>query len=55
VRGLTRWISRPQERMQVVENCRRAARPDAARRIARQIGQRLGLMAEREDSLQVEA
>ncbi len=55
VRGLTRWISRPQERIQVVENCRRAARPDAARRIARQIGQRLGLMGEREATLQVEA
>jgi 1,2-diacylglycerol 3-beta-galactosyltransferase len=55
VRALTRWVSRPHERMQVVENCRRTARPDAARRIARQIGQSLGLMGERQGSLQMGA
>ncbi len=43
VRTLTRWISRPAERQQVIENCRRAARPAAARTIAHTIGEILGL------------
>jgi 1,2-diacylglycerol 3-beta-galactosyltransferase len=43
VRTLTRWISRPAERKRVVENCRRAGRPEAARTIARTIGEMLGL------------
>jgi len=43
VRTLTRWISRPEERKQVVENCRRAGRPQAARTIAHVIGDRLRL------------
>ena len=43
VRALTRWISRPEERKKVIENCRRAGRPEAARTIARIIGEKLGL------------
>ncbi len=43
VRALTRWISRPAERRQVIENCRRAGKPEAARLIARAIGGMLGL------------
>ncbi|MBI3737745.1 MAG: glycosyltransferase, partial [Chloroflexi bacterium] len=43
VRALTRWISRPHEREKVVQNARRIARPDSARRIARVLGERLGL------------
>jgi 1,2-diacylglycerol 3-beta-galactosyltransferase len=43
VRTLTRWISRPAERQQVIENCRRAGRPEAARTIAKTIGDMLGL------------
>ncbi|HUG33571.1 MAG TPA: glycosyltransferase [Anaerolineales bacterium] len=43
VRALTRWISRPAERKKVIENCRRAGRPEAARTIARAIGEMLGL------------
>lgn len=43
VRALTRWIMRPAERKQVVENCRRAGRPEAARKIARIIGKTLKL------------
>jgi 1,2-diacylglycerol 3-beta-galactosyltransferase len=43
VRTLTRWISHPAERKQVIENCRRAGRPEAARTIARTIGEILGL------------
>jgi 1,2-diacylglycerol 3-beta-galactosyltransferase len=43
VRALTRWISRPEERKKVIENCRRAGRPAAARDIARTIGELLGL------------
>jgi 1,2-diacylglycerol 3-beta-galactosyltransferase len=54
VRALTRWISRPKERLQIVENCRQAARPDAARRIARLLGQRLGLAANKEIRLEAE-
>ncbi len=43
VRALTRWICRASERQQVVKNCRRAARPDAARIIARTLGEKVGL------------
>ena len=43
VRALTRWISRPEERRKVIENCRRAGRPEAARTIAGIIGEKLGL------------
>jgi UDP-N-acetylglucosamine:LPS N-acetylglucosamine transferase len=45
VRTLTRWISRPEERKKVIENCRRAGRPEAARTIAHIIGDKLGLQA----------
>lgn len=44
VRTLTRWIARPMEREAVIENCRRVARPDAARSIALAIGEQLGLV-----------
>jgi 1,2-diacylglycerol 3-beta-galactosyltransferase len=43
VRTLTRWVCRPGERDRVVENCRRAARPQAARTIARILGEQVGL------------
>jgi 1,2-diacylglycerol 3-beta-galactosyltransferase len=43
VRTLTRWISRPEECKKVIENCRRAGKPEAARTIARIIAQKLGL------------
>jgi len=43
VRALTRWITRPGERKKVIENCRRAGRPEAARTIAKTIGGMLGL------------
>jgi 1,2-diacylglycerol 3-beta-galactosyltransferase len=43
VRALTRWISRPKERARVIENCRRVARPQAARLIANVIAQKLGI------------
>ena len=43
VRALTRWISRPEERQKVIENCKRAGRPEAARTIAHMIGDKLGL------------
>jgi 1,2-diacylglycerol 3-beta-galactosyltransferase len=46
VRTLTRWICRSNERAKVMENCRKAARPDASRRIARILGERLGLVSE---------
>jgi 1,2-diacylglycerol 3-beta-galactosyltransferase len=41
VRALTRWISRPQEKARIVETCRRLARPEAARLIARSIAETL--------------
>ena len=44
VRALTRWISRPEERQRVIENCRRAGRPEAARTIAHILGEKLGLV-----------
>ena len=43
VRTLTRWISRPEERKKVIENCRRAGKPKAARTIAHIIGDKLTL------------
>jgi 1,2-diacylglycerol 3-beta-galactosyltransferase len=43
VRTLTRWISRPKEKQQVIDNCIRVARPEAARAIARSIAGLLGL------------
>jgi 1,2-diacylglycerol 3-beta-galactosyltransferase len=43
VRALTRWISRPELRQKVIENCRHAGRPEAARTIAHIIGEKLGL------------
>lgn len=43
VRALTRWISRPTEREMIIENCRRARKPEAAHSIARTIGEMLGL------------
>ncbi len=43
VRALTRWIMRPAEKKTVIENCRRAGRPEAARTIARIIGKKLKL------------
>jgi 1,2-diacylglycerol 3-beta-galactosyltransferase len=43
VRTLTRWISRPAERKKVIENCRRAGKPEAARTIAHIIGEKLDL------------
>jgi 1,2-diacylglycerol 3-beta-galactosyltransferase len=53
VRALTRWISRPHEREQVIENTRRAARPDSARRIAKALGDRLGLETDKADLLEI--
>jgi 1,2-diacylglycerol 3-beta-galactosyltransferase len=44
VRTLTRWISRPEEYKRVIENCRRAGKPEAARTIARMIAGKLGLL-----------
>ena len=44
VRTLTRWISHPVERKQVIENCRKAGRPEAARTIAHEIGKMLSLV-----------
>ncbi|HZJ25063.1 MAG TPA: glycosyltransferase [Anaerolineales bacterium] len=49
VRTLTRWISHPEERLKVVENCRRAGRPEAARTIAHTIGGMLGLLNTKTD------
>jgi UDP-N-acetylglucosamine:LPS N-acetylglucosamine transferase len=46
VRTLTRWISRPAERKKVIENCRRAGKPESARTIAHIIGEKLGLSQE---------
>jgi 1,2-diacylglycerol 3-beta-galactosyltransferase len=43
IRALTRWVCRPNERQQVVLNCRRAARPDASRQIALIVGAQIGL------------
>jgi 1,2-diacylglycerol 3-beta-galactosyltransferase len=43
IQTLRLWISQPQEMEKVSENCRRAARPDAARQIALILGEQIGL------------
>jgi 1,2-diacylglycerol 3-beta-galactosyltransferase len=43
IRALTRWVCRPNERQKVVDACRHAARPDAARQIALIVGAQIGL------------
>jgi 1,2-diacylglycerol 3-beta-galactosyltransferase len=43
---LVEWVSNPEIRQRYVENCRRAARPDASRQIARAIGGTLELVPE---------
>lgn len=43
VRALTRWIMRPEEKKQAIENARRASKPEAARVIAKTIGKMLRL------------
>lgn len=43
VRTLTRWISRPMEYKNIVENCMRAGVPEAAQSIARVIGKILDI------------
>ncbi len=42
VEVLTRWVQHPDVRKRYASNCLRAARPDAARQIARAIGELLG-------------
>ena len=46
VQTLREWIQKPEVRLGYVENCRRAARPDASRQIARAIGETLELLPE---------
>ncbi|MBT3313428.1 MAG: glycosyltransferase [Anaerolineae bacterium] len=46
VRTLARWMTHPNTREKVVENCKKAAKPEASRTIARIIGERLGLTKE---------
>lgn len=43
---LVEWVGNPEIRQRYVENCRRAARPDASRQIARAIGETLELVPE---------
>jgi 1,2-diacylglycerol 3-beta-galactosyltransferase len=47
VQTLREWVYYPETRLRYVENCRRAARPEASRQIARAIGQGLGLDPEK--------
>ncbi|GAB4415327.1 MAG: glycosyltransferase [Anaerolineales bacterium] len=43
VAALKEWVENPEVRQKIVENCKRAARPDASRQIARAIGEVLNL------------
>jgi 1,2-diacylglycerol 3-beta-galactosyltransferase len=45
-RTLVEWVENPEIRQRYVENCKRAARPDASRQIARAIGETLELVPE---------
>ena len=42
VSALAKWVEAPEERERVAANCKRVARPDAARRIARFIAEQAG-------------
>jgi 1,2-diacylglycerol 3-beta-galactosyltransferase len=44
---LVEWVRNPEIRQRYVENCRRAARPDASRQIARAIGETLEMIPEK--------
>ena len=46
VQTLQEWVQKPEVRFGYVENCRRAARPEASRQIARAIGEVLELVPE---------
>jgi 1,2-diacylglycerol 3-beta-galactosyltransferase len=46
VHTLTEWVQNPEIRRKYVENCKRAARPDATRQIALAIGKTLELIPE---------
>ena len=48
VQTLKKWLENPNDRERFSENCRRAARPESARIIARFIGSQVGLCAEPE-------
>lgn len=43
---LREWIEQPQKRQKFVQACKKAARPDSSRTIARLIGEKLGLKAQ---------
>jgi 1,2-diacylglycerol 3-beta-galactosyltransferase len=45
VTTLRRWVNHPAERTRVAENCHKASRPEAARVIARALGEKIGLKA----------
>ena len=44
VQTLREWVQKPEIHLKYVENCRRAARPDASRQIARAIGETLEMV-----------
>jgi 1,2-diacylglycerol 3-beta-galactosyltransferase len=48
VQTLRVWVQNPEVRLRYEENCRRAARLDASRRIARAIGEMLELVPDKE-------
>ncbi|MBN1306131.1 MAG: glycosyltransferase [Anaerolineales bacterium] len=54
VETLRTWINYPKERERIVDACRRAARPDASRKIARIIGAKVGVLEDREKILEAE-
>ncbi len=54
VATLRRWIAHPEEREHYVAACRRAARPEASRKIARIIGAKLGMIEEKKDLLVID-
>lgn len=54
VRTLSRWITHPQTREAISENCKKAARPEASRTIARILGAQLGLIEEERSLLVVD-
>ena len=54
VRTLARWMTHPPTREKVIENCKKTARPEASRTIARILGAQLGLVQEKKALLVVD-
>ena len=52
VQTLKKWVQNPEIRLRYVESCRRAARPDASRQVARAIGEMLEIKLPQQNEIE---